>query len=108
MAFSTGPDMLDSLVLSTVAKEPTYGYRITQEARQIVQVSESSLYPVLRRLQHEGYLETYDQAYAGRNRRYYRITVTGQEALENYKNQWIEYREKIDRVLLGEGEKDEQ
>lgn len=108
MAFNTGPDMLDSLVLSTVAKEPTYGYRITQETRPIVQVSESSLYPVLRRLQRDGYLETYDQAYAGRNRRYYRITEAGQQALEGYRSQWIEYREKINRVLLGEGEKDEQ
>ena len=104
MAFNTGPDMLDSLVLSTVAKEATYGYRITQQARKIVPVSESSLYPVLRRLQRDGYLETYDQAFAGRNRRYYKITQAGCEALEEYRSQWVEYRDKINRVLRGEGE----
>ena len=103
MAFGTGPEMLDSLVLSTVAREQTYGYRITQQARQIVPVSESSLYPVLRRLQRDGYLETYDQAFMGRNRRYYKITQAGVEALGQYRSQWVEYRDKIDMVLLGEG-----
>ncbi len=103
MAFGTGPEMLDSLVLSTVAQEPTYGYRITQQAREIVPVSESSLYPVLRRLQRDGYLETYDQAFMGRNRRYYKITQAGVDALEQYRTQWVEYRDKIDVVLLGEG-----
>ncbi len=104
MGFGAGPDILDSLVLSTVAREPTYGYRITQQARSIVPVSESSLYPVLRRLQKEGYLETYDQEFAGRNRRYYKITGDGQQALEQYQDQWVEYRDKIDRILLGGGE----
>ena len=106
MGFGTGPEILDSLVLSTVAREPTYGYRITQQARSIVSVSESSLYPVLRRLQKEGYLETYDQAFAGRNRRYYRITESGLQALEEYRSQWIEYRDKIERILLGKGEEE--
>lgn len=104
MGFGTGPDILDSLVLSTVSREPTYGYKITQQARSIVPVSESALYPVLRRLQKEGYLETYDQAFAGRNRRYYKITVSGLEALEEYREQWVEYRDKINRILLGGGE----
>ena len=70
MAFNIGAALLDALVLSVVAKEPSYGYRITQEVRSIMTVSESTLYPVLRRLQKEGYLDTYDQEYAGRNRRY--------------------------------------
>ena len=80
MAFNTGAALLDALVLSTAAREPTYGYRITQDVRQIMVVSESTLYPVLRRLQKEGYLETYDQEFAGRNRRYYRLTEPGGEA----------------------------
>ncbi|WP_418972466.1 PadR family transcriptional regulator [Allofournierella sp.] len=104
MAFNTGAALLDALVLSTAAREPTYGYRITQDVRQIMVVSESTLYPVLRRLQKEGYLETYDQEFAGRNRRYYRLTEPGGAALEQYRADWIDYKTKIDAMLLGEGE----
>ena len=45
--------------------------------QQAIDISESTLYPVLRRLQKDGCLETYDMEYAGRNRRYYRITDAG-------------------------------
>ena len=101
MAFNTGAALLDALVLSTAEREPTYGYRITQQVRQIMMVSESTLYPVLRRLQKEGHLETYDQEFAGRNRRYYSITEKGCEQLETYRREWTEYKAKIDNVLFG-------
>ncbi|HJB68930.1 MAG TPA: PadR family transcriptional regulator [Candidatus Fournierella excrementigallinarum] len=104
MAFNTGAALLDALVLSTAEREPTYGYRITQQVRQIMVVSESTLYPVLRRLQKEGCLETYDQEFAGRNRRYYRLTETGAETLARLRTDWVEYRDKIDAILLDEGD----
>lgn len=104
MAFNTGAALLDALVLSTAAREPTYGYRITQDVRQIMVVSESTLYPVLRRLQKEGYLETYDQEFGGRNRRYYRLTEPGDKALQNYRTEWVDYKAKIDAMLLEGGE----
>ena len=69
--------MMDACVLATLDKEDTYGYRITQQLSQGLGVSESSLYPVLRRLQKDGCLTTYDVAISGRNRRYYRITPRG-------------------------------
>ena len=52
MVFNTGAALLDAIVLAVVAKEPegAYGYKITQDVRQIITVSESTLYPVLRRL----------------------------------------------------------
>lgn len=106
MAFNNGAALMDALVLSTVAKEPTYGYRITQDVRKIMTVSESTLYPVLRRLQKEGYLETYDQEFAGRNRRYYRLTAEGGAALAQYRVEWVAYKEQIDSMLL-EGENEQ-
>ncbi len=102
MIFSTGSALLDAFVLSVVAREETYGYKITQDVRQIVDVSESTLYPVLRRLQKDGCLETYDMEANGRNRRYYRITPNGMILLDNYRREWIEYKAKLDAVLLGE------
>lgn len=102
MAFNMGAALLDALVLSTVSREPTYGYKITQDVRQLMPVSESTLYPVLRRLQKDQCLETYDQEFAGRNRRYYRLTARGGEALASYRAEWTVYRAKIDGILLPE------
>ena len=71
MVFNTGSALLDAIVLAVVSKdgEGSYGYRITQDVRQAIEISESTLYPVLRRLQKEVCLETYDLAIDGRNRR---------------------------------------
>ena len=57
MTFQLGSALLDACVLATLHKEDTYGYRLTQEVKVVMSVSESTLYPVLRRLMREGYLE---------------------------------------------------
>lgn len=109
MVFNTGTALLDAVVLSVVAQETegTYGYKITQDVRQIMEVSESTLYPVLRRLQKDAYLETYDMEYAGRNRRYYRLTSNGMIKLDEYRKSWIDYKRTIDGILLGTSQKTE-
>ena len=101
MAFNTGAALLDALVLSVVANESTYGYKITQDVRSVMDVSESTLYPVLRRLQKSSCLETYDREFAGRNRRYYSITQAGCEQLAAYRTEWKDYAQKINNVLFG-------
>ena len=102
MIFNTGSSLLDAVVLSVVAQEPqgTYGYKITQDVRSILEVSESALYPVLRRLQTSGLLEAYDQEYSGRNRRYYKVTASGSAELDRYRTAWVEYCTKINAILL--------
>ena len=96
MVFNTGAALLDAVVLAVVSKEKegTYGYRITQDVRGVLDVSESTLYPVLRRLQKDDCLEVYDMAYAGRNRRYYKLTDRGAAQLEFYKAEWKIYASK--------------
>lgn len=102
MVFTTGSALLDAVVLSIVSKEETYGYQITQDVRKIMDVSESTLYPVLRRLQKDNCLETYDMEYQGRNRRYYKITSNGMILLDKYRSEWIEYSNGVNEILLGE------
>lgn len=104
MAFAIGSNLLDAIVLSVVSREGTYGYKITQDVRTVMDVSESTLYPVLRRLQKNGCLATYDQAYDGRNRRYYTITPLGRQRLEEALADWEAYKRQIDSVFYG-GEK---
>lgn len=102
MVFNTGSALLDAVVLSIVSKEGTYGYKITQDVRTIMDVSESTLYPVLRRLQKDGYLETFDMEFQGRNRRYYKITNDGVILLDKYRSEWINYKKSVDQILLGQ------
>ena len=104
MSFTTGAALLDAIVLAVVAREEqgTYGYRITQEVKQVLDISESTLYPVLRRLQKDGLLTTYDAPCNGRNRRYYRATGAGCTQLAQYRAEWAAYTDKINQFLTGE------
>ncbi len=102
MGFPVSSGLLDAMVLSVVYRSDTYGYEITQLLRQAVDVSESTLYPVLRRLQKNGLLETYDKEFMGRNRRYYKITSAGITALDSYLSEWRDHKAKVDKILIGE------
>lgn len=104
MVFNTGSALLDAIVLAVVARdaEGTYGYKITQEVRQAIELSESTLYPVLRRLLKDACLESYDRECSGRNRRYYRITEQGRAQLSLYESEWRKYSGKITAIFEGE------
>ena len=103
MVFNTGAALLDAIVLAVVTREAegTYGYKITQDVRKAIDVSESTLYPVLRRLQKDECLEVYDRQFDGRNRRYYKVTDKGTIQLELYRTEWKDYSKKINELFEG-------
>ena len=103
MVFNTGAALLDAIVLAAVHKETegTYGYKITQDAREVLELSESTLYPVLRRLQKDECLFVDDQECAGRHRRYYKITERGSAQLHLYEDEWKRYSGKITSMFEG-------
>ena len=103
MVFNTGAALLDAIVLAVVSKEQngTYGYKITQDVRKAIDVSESTLYPVLRRLQKDECLEVYDRQFDGRNRRYYKVTERGMAQLYLYQSEWKKYSGKINEIFEG-------
>lgn len=103
MGFKIESTLLEACVLSVVMKEDTYGYMLTQSMKNVLDISESTLYPVLRRLQKEEYLATYDEPFQGRNRRYYTITDKGRAKYAEYAEEWKEYKGKIDKMLAGGG-----
>ena len=92
---------MDAIVLAAVSRNQkgTYGYKITQDVREVIDISESTLYPVLRRLLKEECLEIYDMAVDGRNRRYYKITEKGRVQLNLYQGEWTIYSTKISKIL---------
>lgn len=101
MAIAITTELLDGCVLSLLTHEDYYGYAITQRVQEFTPVSESTLYPVLRRLKKENWVTTYDQPYQGRNRRYYKITDDGKKRLTAIRSDWLDYKTTIDQVLGG-------
>ena len=73
--------------------------KLHRNVRNVIDISESTLYPVLRRLQKEECLEVYDMAIDGRNRRYYKITEKGRVQLKLYKGEWAGYSRKISQIF---------
>ena len=101
MVFNTGAALLDAIVLAVVSKDSqgTYGYKITQNVKQAISISESTLYPVLRRLEKDGCLTVYNQEFNGRNRKYYSLTQAGMAQLNLYRQEWKNYSSKISHIL---------
>jgi PadR family transcriptional regulator PadR len=96
--------LLDACVLYTLKNEDTYGYKLTQDISKYLDVSESALYPVLRRLESQGLLETYKSEHDGRLRKYYRITANGITELNEYVKE-LRQLKKIINMIIGD-EKD--
>jgi len=99
MSFIVAGILLDACVLGALSCAPAYGYELTQNTQKRLGISESALYPVLRRLLKEGLLVSYDEPYDGRNRRYYKLTEQGAKALREYEADWLRYRENIEHFL---------
>ena len=101
MLFQIGATLLDACVLSVLGKEDTYGYHLTQTLKDTIEISESTLYPVLRRLQKEDYLSAYDMPWQGRNRRYYKITEKGLSRVVEYGKAWLDFKGRVDTLIEG-------
>ncbi|MDR1065643.1 MAG: PadR family transcriptional regulator [Oscillospiraceae bacterium] len=93
--------LLDLCVLSVTARGDAYGYALTQSVKKTLDVSESTMYPVMRRLQTQQYLEMYDTPHDGRNRRYYRLTDSGRQMLGTLSVEWEDFKNRVDGILKG-------
>lgn len=102
MAIPINAELLDGCVLALLNEQDFYGYAITQQVQGVLPISESTLYPVLRRLNKQGWLTTYDQPYQGRNRRYYQITKAGTKRLAEIQVDWNTLKHQIDWLMKGE------
>lgn len=91
--------LLEVCVLAVVNRGDSYGYQIMKDLSACVEMSESTLYPILRRLEAGGYLATYSIAHNGRLRKYYRITALGKQRLSAFWEEWNEL-ERIHTFIL--------
>ena len=104
MSFPLGAPLLDACVLGVLEQGDAYGYSLTQHMKAVVDLSESTLYPVLRRLQQSGCLTVYDKPVQGRNRRSDASTTAGRARLAGYREGWVRDREQIGQLLMNQKE----
>lgn len=93
--------LIECFILSIVESQDSYGYEISQTVKLAANIKESTLYPILRKLENNGYLTTYSREYQGRKRKYYSITEEGREQLVFLKKEWYEYRDTLDGIIEG-------
>ena len=82
--------LLDVCVLSAIKNEESYGYRIIKDIKPYLDISESTLYPILRRLEAAELLTVRTAEHDGRLRKYYKITKQGLKRIEDFKEEWKE------------------
>ena len=82
--------LLDACVLASIRGAPSYGYQIIKDLKPYVEMSESTLYPILRRLETARLLTVRSAEHNGRLRKYYHITPQGLQRLESFKKDWDE------------------
>ncbi len=80
--------VLEACVLSALLREPSYGYRIIKSLAPVVTISESTLYPILKRLELSGHLTVESREHTGRLRKYYAITERGHHRLLQFIAEW--------------------
>ena len=84
--------LLEICVLAVLQREPSYGYKIIGDITPCIDISESTLYPILKRLENAGCLVTFTREYNGRLRKYYAITDEGRRRITAFLEEWDELR----------------
>jgi len=95
--------LLDVCVLAAIKDRDSYGYQIIKDMKPYVSVSESTLYPILRRLESAEYLTVRTAEHNGRLRKYYHITPAGLTRIRAFREEWREMMD-IYRFVTREGE----
>ncbi len=82
--------LLDVCVLAAIKNEDSYGYQIIKDIKPYIDISESTLYPILRRLESANMLTVRSAEHNGRLRKYYHIEEAGLKRIEDFKEEWKE------------------
>ncbi len=99
--------ILDVCVLAAIKNEDSYGYKIIKDMKPYIELSESTLYTILKRLELADMLTVHTAEHGGRLRKYYHITENGLKRIEDFKNEWKEIMA-IYSFVTKEGGSDDQ
>ena len=95
--------LLEICVLTAIRKQESYGYKIISDIAPYIEISESTLYPILKRLETSGAVTTRTEAYNGRLRKYFRITEVGKEKIQDFVDTMYEFKKISDFITQGGG-----
>ena len=101
MYFPVSALLIEYLILTIVDTQDSYGYEISQTIKMVADIKESTLYPILKKLEKAGFVTTYTQEDKGRKRKYYSITESGKEQMQYLNKEWLSYRDTIDGIIEG-------
>ncbi|MEG0470163.1 MAG: PadR family transcriptional regulator [Longicatena sp.] len=93
--------LLEICVLTVLKKEDSYGYKIVKDISPYIEILESTLYPILRRLESNECLDIYSVEHNGRLRKYYKITNVGLAAIDDFLNDWQQVMDVYDFIKGG-------
>lgn len=97
--------LLDVCVLAAIKNEDSYGYKIIKDMKPYIDMSESTLYTILKRLENSGMLTVKTSEHGGRLRKYYQITNAGLERIKDFKEEWGEVMSIYQFVIKGDAKK---
>lgn len=93
---------LELCVLALLFKQDSYAYEIASQLADAIGMGEGTIYPLMRRLQSDGLVETYlVESSAGPPRKYYRLTETGKRSFQTQKDAWTSFSGAVDRIVFG-------
>ena len=98
--------LLEVCVLAAIKNEDSYGYKIIKDMKPYIEMSESTLYTILKRLEEADMLTVYTSEYGGRLRKYYHITQKGYGRLEEFEREWSEVMSIYRFVVREDGKND--
>lgn len=90
--------LIEVCVLAAIRKQDSYGYQIIKDISPYLSISESTLYPILKRLESNGNLTVYSIEHNGRLRKYYQITQAGMDKIEDFKQEWNKLQKAYDFI----------
>ena len=93
--------LLEVCVLSALREKESYGYQIISDLAPYIEISESTLYPILRRLESGGAVTTRSEEFNGRLRRYFRITAVGRKKIQDFVNTMDQFQRIHDFIKNG-------
>lgn len=103
--------MLEGCILEIINKQETYAYEISKKLSKygFGEISEGTIYPIILRLQKNNMISaTLKESNSGPKRKYYKLTLIGIEALNQFKNNWIELDKAVNKLLEKENENEEE
>ena len=101
MYFPTSSALIEFLILAVLEQGDSYGYAISHTIKLIANIKESTLYPILKKLEASGFLTTYSREFQGRMRKYYSLTNRGVEQLVTLKEEWTLYTDTVNGIIEG-------